>query len=118
MEKVLLGGGAGGLHGRNDAPACARDFLVARALEPQLELVRTVAGIDEMRVAGAEARHDPRAARIVLLARGAAPLAARPDPADLSLGGCNNPVRDCTVALGHGCEIRVDPDGIVHAVII
>ena len=44
-----------------DAAAGARDLLVAGAAQPQLELMRAVAGVDQMRVAIDQAGRDPAA---------------------------------------------------------
>src|SRR5262249_37403647 len=44
---------------RNDAAAGARDLLITRALETELELMRTVAAIDEMGVTVDEAGRNP-----------------------------------------------------------
>ena len=47
--------------GRDDAAARPGDLLIGRAGQPQLELVRAVAGIDEMGVAIDQAGRDPAA---------------------------------------------------------
>src|SRR6185503_8327639 len=91
-EKLFFRGRPGSLHGRNDPAACTRNLLVARALQAQLELVGAVSGIDEMGMAVYEPGRDPGAARIVLFARLAAPLAARPEPVDLSVADRDDPV--------------------------
>ena len=55
-HEVVLARRAGRLHGREDAAARAGDFLVAGALEAQLELVRPVAAEDEVGMAIHQAR--------------------------------------------------------------
>ena len=60
-DELVLARRARRLHGRDDAAAGARDLLVGRAGEPQLELVRAVARIDEMGVAIDQAGRDPAA---------------------------------------------------------
>src|SRR5437016_713652 len=60
-DELVLARAPRRLHRRDDAAAGARDVLVRRLSEPQLELVRAVPGVDEMRVAIDEARRDPAA---------------------------------------------------------
>src|SRR6185436_11790241 len=50
-RELLLRRFTGGLHRREDAPAGARDVLVAGTLESHLELACAVAGVDEVRMA-------------------------------------------------------------------
>ena len=50
-QKVAFGSSARRAHSRDDAAARLRYVLVARALQPQLEFVRAVAGVDEVGVA-------------------------------------------------------------------
>jgi Asp/Glu/hydantoin racemase len=50
---------ARGAHGRDDAAAGARDLVVACAGQPELELVRPIAAIDDVGVAIDQARRDP-----------------------------------------------------------
>ena len=66
---VVLARRARRLDGGDDAAAGAGDLLVARALQAQLELVRPVAAIDEMRVAVDEPGGDPAALAVDSLAR-------------------------------------------------
>src|SRR5262249_56048150 len=72
-----------------DSAAGAGDLLVSGAAEAQLELVRAVAAIDEMRVAIDEARGHPAAGEVVHLARDAAGIAGqirhRPEPGDAAV---------------------------------
>lgn len=56
-------------HCGDDAAAGACDLFVARALQAQLEFVRAVAAIDEMRVAIDRARRDPAALAVRSLDR-------------------------------------------------
>ena len=65
-------------HGRDDAAAGPRDLLVGRAREPQLELVRAVAAIDQMGVAIDEARRDPAAVALDRLGPPRTPPAGPP----------------------------------------
>ena len=55
-DQFVLGRRARRLHGGEDAAAGARDLLVGGAGEPQLELVRAVAAVDQMGVAVDQAR--------------------------------------------------------------
>ena len=66
------------LHGRDDAAACARNVFVGRAGKPQLELVRAIARIDEMRVAIDQPRRDPAAVESERAWRHPSRPAARP----------------------------------------
>ena len=92
-DQFILGCGAGGLHGGENAAAGARDFLVAGARKPQLELVRAVAAVDEMRVAVDQPRRDPPAFEIDAFFRVQGRLlGARPDPGDPAIR-----CRDCAV---------------------
>src|SRR5258705_7115169 len=61
VHEFVLGGGPRRLDGRDDAAAGARDLLVGGAGEPQLELVRAVAGIDQMGMAIDQPGRDPTA---------------------------------------------------------
>ena len=60
-EKFVLARRARRAHGRDDAAAGARDLLVARAGEPQLEFVGAIAAVDEMGVAVDQPGRDPAA---------------------------------------------------------
>ena len=92
-DQVILGRCAGGLHGGKNATTGARDFLVAGACEPQLELVRAVAAVDEVRVAVDQPRRDPSAFEIDAFFRVQGRLfGARPDPGDAAIR-----CRDCSV---------------------
>ena len=68
-EQLGLARRARRLDGGEDAAAGARDLLIARALQAQLELMGAVAAIDEMGVAIDQARRDPAPAAIDRLAR-------------------------------------------------
>src|ERR1051326_9352974 len=116
----FFGGPSRRFHRVDDAAAGARNLLVARALQAQLELVGAVSGIDEMRVAVDQAGRDPGTAHVVLLTRLAAPLAARADPADQAVFYRQDAIQDHPVwrCAAHRREVRVDPGGIVHLVII
>ena len=50
-DELVLARRARRRHRRDDAAAGARDLLIARAVEPQLEFLRAIAGVDEMGVA-------------------------------------------------------------------
>ncbi len=85
-DQVVLGRRAGGLDGGKNAAAGARDLLVAGAGEPQLELVRAVAAVDEVGVAVDQARRDPAAFEIDAFCRVQGRLlGARPDPGDAAI---------------------------------
>ena len=56
LEQRRVARRAGRRDGRADAAAGAGDVLVARALEPLLELAGALAGVDQMRVAVDQAR--------------------------------------------------------------
>ncbi len=60
-DKILFARLTGGAHRRHDAAAGTRDLLVACAGQPQLEFMRAVAAIDDVRVAIDQARRDPAA---------------------------------------------------------
>src|SRR5260370_37113144 len=79
-ENVGFGCGARRADRRDDAAARLGDVLVAYALQAQLELVRAVAGMHQVGMAIDEARQDPGAARVVLLARLVFPSGTRPHP--------------------------------------
>ena len=57
-QQLVFRRGAGGSHGGQDAAAGAGDGLVAGALQPQLELLRAVAAVNQMGVAVHQARRD------------------------------------------------------------
>ena len=80
-ERVLRRGSRGAKRRLNTA-AGARDVRIGRAVQPLLEFVRTIAGIDEMRVTIDQAGRCPSAvARHTARRRGAAGnLGRRPDP--------------------------------------
>jgi hypothetical protein len=65
----LLARGARGLDGRNDAAARAGNFLVARALKAQFELLGPVAAKHQMGMAIDEPRRDPAALAIDAMTR-------------------------------------------------
>ncbi len=50
LHQVGLGGGAHGLHGRDDAAAGAGNGLIRGAFQPEAPFVGAVAGVDEMRM--------------------------------------------------------------------
>ena len=83
-----LGGirGAGGVDGRLDAATGARDVLIGNAAQPLLELIDTIAAVDQVRVAIDEPRRHPQAAAILdrnILCRGpASAFGGRADPGD------------------------------------
>ena len=60
-DELVLARRAQRRDGRDDAAAGARDLLVARAVQAQLELVGAVAGVDEVGVAVDQAGRDPAA---------------------------------------------------------
>ena len=66
VEQCLVARRARRRDGRADAAAGAGDVLVARALEPLLELAGALAGVDEVGVAVDEAGRDEGAAEIDL----------------------------------------------------
>ena len=68
-EKLVLALAACCTHGRDDAAAGARDLVVGGAGQPQLELVRAVAAIDDVRVAIDQAGRDPAALAVDRLGR-------------------------------------------------
>ncbi len=68
-DELVLARQARGLHGRCDAATAFGELFVARAGEPQLELLGTVAAVDEMGVAVDEARRDPAAGAVDALLR-------------------------------------------------
>ena len=118
-ERQQLGFGCstGRADGRDDAAAGLGDVLVARALQPQLELVRAVAGVDEMRVAIDEAGQEPRAARVVLVARLVFPSGTRADPGNATLRNGECAVHDGAMGR-HGRELGIQPDGVMHLAMI
>jgi len=65
--QFVIRSGSRGRHRRADAATGPRDGLVARALQAQLELLRPVAGVDEVGVAVDQARSDQRTAELMLL---------------------------------------------------
>jgi hypothetical protein len=66
VEQRCIAGGARGRHGGADATPGAGDGLVAGALQPQLELGRALAGVDEVGVRVHEAGREQRALQIDL----------------------------------------------------
>ena len=64
-KQLVLAGLARGLHGADDAAAGARDLLVAGAVEPQRELMRALAPVDEVGVAVDQPGRDQRARTVV-----------------------------------------------------
>ena len=72
-EQRAVAGRARGGDGRADAAAGARDVLVARALQAQLELARALAAVDQVGVAVDQAGRDQRAAEVVLGVDASAP---------------------------------------------
>ena len=64
-KQLVLAGLARGLHGADDAAAGARDLLVAGAVEPQRELMRALAAVDEVGVAVDQPGRDQRARTVV-----------------------------------------------------
>jgi hypothetical protein len=118
-DERVLARGARRLHGGDDPAAGTRDLRVGGAGKAQLEFVRAVAGVDEVRVAIDQAGRDPaslepHALRRVPAGRQVAhgaderdPAVFRRDRAALDHAGAR-----------HGGEARVEPDGIeVHPLI-
>ena len=63
-DKLVFGGCARGGHGGNDATPGAGNLFVARALQPQFELMGAVAAVDQVGVGIDQARGDPAALAI------------------------------------------------------
>src|SRR5690349_14370784 len=108
-------------HGRPDAPASAGDLLVACALQAKLELLRAIAGEDQMRMTIDQARRQPTAGQIVPAPRKAIgsprQVLAQPDPCDPARLGRNGAVFDGAIrrpAGAHGGEPAVNPKIVPH----
>ena len=111
-DQIILACSAGGGHCRHDPAACARDFLVTRAGEPQLELVRPVSGVNEVGVAIDQPRSDPAAFAVDPFRRFECRRGvARPGIDDAPLATGNHRVLDLPGS-GHGRHAGVQPDTI------
>ena len=116
-HQLGLGRLAGGLHRREDSAARAGNVLVGGSPQAQLELVRPVAPMDEMRVAVDEARRDPPAVTGDGLPRvDGRGLCARTHMGDPTIRGGHDSVLDePDILAGHRQEPRARPDCVaVH----
>ncbi len=115
-DQLVLGCGAGRLHGGEDAAAGTRDLLVGGAAEAQLELVRAVAAVDEVGVAVDQAGRDPAAFEIDALGgfkRGL--LGLRTDPGNAAILGGDGTAFDAADAAARGIErgdARIRPETV------
>ena len=124
-EQLVFGGGARRAHGRQDAAAALRDLGVGGAVQPRLELVAAVAGVDDVRVAVDQSRSDPRAAAVdgPIRAQFGRQLGARAQPGDPPVAHRQRRIADLAVPanrrrsrFGHRREMHVGPHAIaVHA---
>jgi hypothetical protein len=124
-HQIVFRGGAGLGHGRADAAAGACDLLIACPLQPELELARPVAGIDEMGMAIDQARRQPGAGQIMDMAgelfRRSRQVRPRTDPGDAPFGGGDGAIFDRAIgraARCHGGEPAVHPEIVPHAVFL
>jgi len=119
LREVGLARGARCTHGRCNAAALARDVGVGGAVEAALELVRAIAGVNEMRVAIDETRQQPiagaRQDRRCLDV--GSKVAARPDPCDAIARHADRGVADRAVPSLHRGDVGVDDQKVetVHA---
>jgi hypothetical protein len=117
-NSVASSASARGSHGRADAAAGARDLLVARALQPQLELGRALAAVDQVGVAVDQPRGEQRAAQVELAldAKACRQRAVITDPGDAVAVGQQRAVFDQAPACGPGQrgQAGVAPQGL-HA---
>ncbi len=102
-DQLCLGGGAGGGHGGQNAPAGFGGVLVADAAQARLELGAAVAGEHQVGVAVDQAGGEPAAIDIVVDRRGA-------DQCGRQVGAAADP-DDAAIARGHGAVF----DGAVAA---
>ena len=121
-RKLMVGGLSCRKHRGHDPAACARNLLVARAIEPHLEFGGTISAVDQVRVAIHQAGRDPRPFCIQYLCRQrlrrGGQVVARPDPLDASGSDADGAVPDRTIgraAGAHRCEIRIYEESIEHA---
>ncbi len=107
-DQLVLAGGAGRLDRRDDTAARLGDLLVGGALEPQLELVRPVAAIDDMGVAVDQPRCHPAPLEVDARLSGTGIL-ARAHPGDLVAADPDRRILDRAIGFlaGHGRGIAV-----------
>ena len=122
-ESVVVGL-SGGAHGRDDAAAGSRDLLVARAVEPHLELARAAAAEDEMGVAVDQAGRDPAPARVVHRARERVRVARKvrrlAEPCDTPVLDRDGGIADRAVGLAarhHRRQVGADPEPVPLAAV-
>ena len=115
-QRLLVGGARRG-DGGADAAAGAGDLLIGRALQAQLEFRRSLAAVDQVRVAVDQPGRHQRAAEVVRVGDAVAPLGRQlrrgADPAQLlSLDQQRAVVHQSPVVLaGEGRQRRVGPQG-------
>ena len=99
--ELFRGGRPGGAHRGHDPAAGGRQFFVARASEPRLELGAPISPEDEVGVAVDQRRGDPTSVKRPGLRRLVRrKVGTRPDPGDLPVPDRERPVFD------HGVRVR------------
>jgi hypothetical protein len=124
-QQLGFGRGAGRGDGGCDAAARARDLLIARTMQAQLEFAGAIPGIDQVRVAVDQPRRDKRATGVVVFSGGCVParrkFAARTDPCELVAFDHDRGVFDQAIRLrsirGHRRRAAMRPELNGHGAI-